>query len=234
MDHTAMLVSRRQEINARDAQEQHIAARLERGEKVVGLKLGGALIPSHSDEKKYQTIFGYLTDVMQQHNELSLSDFIWPRAEGEVVFKLSRDISELILLEDAPKYVEAITVGAEFLDYRSSNPDPFIEEAIADNAGAAGFALGKWSPPELLTSNLIASIHEDGICVTQGPVSSIFGNPWMAIVRASELMVENNQTLAKGSILFSSSATDGIPVQAGKKYVIAIESLGNIEIKASK
>ena len=70
--------------------------------------------------------------------------------------------------------------------------------------------------------------------MTQGPVSSIFGNPWMAIVRASELMVENNQTLAKGSILFSSSATDGIPVQAGKKYVIAIESLGKIEIKASK
>jgi 2-oxopent-4-enoate/cis-2-oxohex-4-enoate hydratase len=53
----------------------------------------------------------------------------------------------------------------------------------------------------------------------------------MAIVRASELMVENNQTLAKGSILFSSSATDGIPVQAGKKYVIAIESLGSIDLE---
>ena len=228
-----MLVSRRQEINVRDAQEQHIAARLERGEKLVGIKLGGALIPSQDNEKKYQTIFGYLTDVMQQRHELRLSDFIWPRAEGEVVFKLSRDISELISVEDAPKYVEAITVGAEFLDYRSANPDPFIDEAIADNAGAAGFALGEWSPPEMLTSNLIASIHEDGNCVTQGPVSSIFGNPWMAIVRASELIVENKLTLTKGSILFSSSATEGIPVQAGKKYVIAIESLGSIELRVS-
>jgi 2-oxopent-4-enoate/cis-2-oxohex-4-enoate hydratase len=170
---------------------------------------------------------------MQQHNELRLSDFIWPRAEGEVVFKLAKDISEIISLEDAPKYVEAITVGAEFLDYRSSNPDPFVEEAIADNAGAAGFALGHWSSPELLNPNLIASIHEDGICVTQGPVNSIFGNPWVAIVRASQLMVENKLTLAKGSILFSSSATDGIPMQAGKKYVIAIESLGSIDLRVS-
>jgi len=233
MDHTVMLVSRRQEINVRDAQEQHLAARLERGEKLVGIKLGGALIPSQDNEKKYQTIFGYLTDVMQQHNELRLSDFIWPRAEGEVVFKLSREISGQVSLDDAPQYVEAITVGAEFLDYRSANPDPFIDEAIADNAGAAGFALGEWSSPELLTSNLIASIHEDGTCVTQGPVSSIFGNPWIAIVRASELMVENKLTLAKGSILFSSSATEGIPVQAGKKYVIAIESLGSIELRVS-
>jgi 2-keto-4-pentenoate hydratase len=46
-------------------------------------------------------------------------------------------------------------------------------------------------------------------------------------------MVENKLTLAKGSILFSSSATDGIPMQAGKKYVIAIESLGSIDLRVS-
>jgi len=233
MVHTAKLVSRRLEINARDAQEQHIAARLARGEKVVGIKLGGALIPSHSDEKKYQTIFGYLTDAMAQHNELRLSEFVWPRAEGEVVFKLAKDVSEVIALSDAPSFVEAITVGAEFLDYRSADPDPLIDEAIADNAGAAGFALGDWVSPDALNSHLIASIHEDGLCVTKAPVSTIFGNPWMAIVKLSELMAANNLTLAKGSILFSSSATDGIAVQAGKKYVIAIESLGSIELKVS-
>jgi len=170
---------------------------------------------------------------MQRTGEVKIADFAWPRVEPEVVFKLAKDIDHQITLDKAPSYIEAITVGAEILDYRSKNPDPFVEEAIADNAGAAGFALGKWSPPELLNSNLIASIHEDGICVTQGPVSSIFGNPWVAIVRASELMVENNQTLAKGSILFSSAATDGIPMQAGKKYVIAIENLGSIEFKAT-
>ena len=232
MVHTAMLVSRRLEINARDAQEQHIAARIALGEKVVGIKLGGALIPSEDGAKNYQTIFGYLTDAMQQHNELGLSDFVWPRAEGEVVFKLAKDVSEVIALADAKSYVEAITVGAEFLDYRSANPDPLIYEAIADNAGAAGFALGEWVSPELLSSELVASIHEDDVCVTKATVSTIFGNPWVAMVKLSELMAANNTTLAKGSILFSSSATDGIVMQSGKKYRIEIESLGKIEIKA--
>ena len=232
MVHTAKLALKPLVINARDAQERHIAARLERGEKLVGIKLGGALIPSDSNEKNYQTIFGYLTDSMQQNHELHLTDFVWPRVEGEVVFKLSKEISHVISLEDVSTYVQAITVGAEFLDYRSAHPDPFIDEAIADNAGAAGFALGDWVNPELLNSDLIATIHEDGHCVAKAPVSTIFGNPWLAVVRASELMVANNLTLAKGSIIFSSSATDGIPVQAGKKYEIAIEALGNIEITA--
>ena len=232
MVHTAKLVSRRLEINARQAQEAHIASRLARGEKLVGIKLGGALIDSATDEKKYQTIFGYLTDAMQQRSELRLSDFVWPRAEGEVVFKLAKDVSEVIALADAKSYVEAITVGAEFLDYRSANPDPLIDEAIADNAGAAGFALGEWVSPELLSSELVASIHEDDVCVTKAPVSTIFGNPWMAIVKLSEIMAANELTLAKGSILFSSSATEGIVLQAGKNYRIEIQLLGSIELKA--
>ena len=168
---------------------------------------------------------------MQQRSELRLSDFVWPRAEGEVVFKLAKDVSEVIAPADAKSYVEAITVGAEFLDYRSANPDPLIDEAIADNAGAAGFALGEWVSPELLSSELVASIHEDDVCVTKAPVSNIFGNPWMAIVKLSEIMAANELTLAKGSILFSSSATEGIVLQAGKNYRIEIESLGQIELK---
>lgn len=169
---------------------------------------------------------------MEQRDQLRLSDFVWPRAEGEVVFKLAKDVTEVIALSDAPSYVEAITVGAEFLDYRSANPDPLIDEAIADNAGAAGFALGDWVSPELLTSDLVASIHEDDVCVTRAPVGTIFGNPWMAIVKLSEIMAANNSTLAKGSILFSGSATDGIVLQVGKKYRIEIESLGRIELQA--
>jgi 2-oxopent-4-enoate/cis-2-oxohex-4-enoate hydratase len=170
---------------------------------------------------------------MRQRSELRLSDFVWPRAEGEVVFKLAKDVSEVIAPADAKSYVEAITVGAEFLDYRSANPDPLIDEAIADNAGAAGFALGQWVRPELLSSELVASIHEDDVCVTKAPVSTIFGNPWMAIVKLSEIMAANKLTLVKGSILFSSSATEGIVLQAGKNYRIEIESLGKIELKVS-
>ncbi|KGA21104.1 hypothetical protein GM51_3910 [freshwater metagenome] len=232
MVHTAMLVSRRLEINARDAQEQHIAARIALGEKVVGIKLGGALIQSEDGAKNYQTIFGYLTDAMQRDSEVKIADFGWPRVEPEVVFKLAQDIDHQITLEKAPSYIEAVTVGAEILDYRSKNPDPFVEEAIADNAGAAGFALATWNDPSVLHQNLKATIHENDALMREAPVSAIFGNPWKAVVALSTIMQENSTLLPAGSILFSSSATEGIVLQAGKNYRIEIQLLGSIELKA--
>jgi len=233
MDHTAMLALKRQEINARDAQEQHIAARLALGEKVVGIKLGGALIPSQSGAKNYQTIFGYLTDAMQRTGEVKIADFGWPRVEPEVVFKLAKDIDQQITLEQAPSYIEAITVGAEILDYRSKNPDPFVEDAIADNAGASGFALGPWCDPAVLHQNLKATIHENTDLKREAPISAIFGNPWKAVVTLSTIMQENSMTLPAGSILFSSSATDGLEMRSGNRYRIEIQLLGSIELKAT-
>ena len=202
------------------------------GEKVVGIKLGGALIPSENGAKNYQTIFGYLTDVMQRTGEVKIADFAWPRVEPEVVFKLSKDIDHQITLEQAPSYIEAITVGAEILDYRSKNPDPFVEEAIADNAGAAGFALGPWCDPAVLSQNLIATIHENDELKREAPVSAIFGNPWKAVVALSTIMQENASTLPAGSILFSSSATDGLEMRSGNAYRVEIQLLGSIELKA--
>jgi 2-keto-4-pentenoate hydratase len=202
------------------------------GEKVVGIKLGGALIPSEDGAKNYQTIFGYLTDAMQRDGEVKIADFGWPRVEPEVVFKLAKDIDHQITLEKAPSYIEAVTVGAEILDYRSKNPDPFVEEAIADNAGAAGFALAAWNDPSVLHQNLKATIHENDALMREAPVSAIFGNPWKAVVALSTIMQENSTLLPAGSILFSSSATEGIVLQAGKYYRIEIQLLGSIELKA--
>ena len=232
MVHTAMRVSRRLEINARDAREQHIAARLALGEKVVGIKLGGALTPSEDGVKNYQTIFGYLTDAMQRDGEVKISDFCWPRVEPEVVFKLSKDIDHQITLEQAPAYIEAVTVGAEILDYRSKNPDPYVEEAIADNAGASGFALGPWADPSVLHQSLKATIHENNELKREAPISAIFGNPWKAVVALSTIMQENGETLPAGSIIFSSSATDGLEMRSGNTYRVEIQLLGSVELKA--
>ena len=54
----------------------------------------------------------------------------------------------------------------------------------------------------------------------------------MAIVKLSEILAANHLTLAKGSILFSSSATDEIVAKSGKEYQIEIQSLGKIRIRA--
>jgi 2-keto-4-pentenoate hydratase len=45
-------------------------------------------------------------------------------------------------------------------------------------------------------------------------------------------MQENSTTLPAGSILFSSSATDGLEMRRGNTYRVEIQLLGSIELKA--
>ena len=106
-----------------------------------------------------------------------------------------------------------------------------MEEAIADNAGAAGFALGPWNDPSVLHQSLKATIHENNELKREAPISAIFGNPWKAVVALSTIMQENSTTLPAGSIIFSSSATDGLEMRGDSTYRVEIERLGRIELK---
>jgi 2-keto-4-pentenoate hydratase len=46
-------------------------------------------------------------------------------------------------------------------------------------------------------------------------------------------MQENSTVLPAGSILFSSSATDGLEMRSGNTYRIEIQLLGSIDLKVS-
>jgi 2-keto-4-pentenoate hydratase len=45
-------------------------------------------------------------------------------------------------------------------------------------------------------------------------------------------MQENSTTLPAGSIIFSSSATDGLEMRSSNTYRIEIQLLGSIELRA--
>ena len=73
--------------------------RLAAGEKLVGIKFGGALIKEESENKRYEGIFGFLTDAMQVKGNLDSKTLIAPVAEAEVVFKLKKNLNSEISLE---------------------------------------------------------------------------------------------------------------------------------------
>jgi 2-oxopent-4-enoate/cis-2-oxohex-4-enoate hydratase len=68
--------------------ENELAYRLEAGETLVGVKVGGALDSPNSAEPTSVMIFGYLTDAMQLTDSIKTANYIYPRAEAEVAFKI--------------------------------------------------------------------------------------------------------------------------------------------------
>lgn len=219
---------------ARDIRENELAYRVAAGETLVGVKIGGALDSTKKDEPTSVMIFGYLTDAMQLTDSIKTANFIYPRAEAEVVFKISKEISSEIHPSEVLDYVSHVAAGMEIFDYRYGQAQIYAEDAIADNAGAAAFAFSHWVPAhEENLENLTAQVFVNEIEVETAPLTAIRGNPWLAIVLLSKLLAENGVKLPAGSIVFSGSATKGVHLAAGNTYTVEIKGLGKVEIKAS-
>ena len=203
--------------------ENRIAA----GEKLVGVKYGVGLLNTKSEEKSYQGIFGFLTDAMQVHDSLDLNQFIKPGAEAEIAFKLSKDLSEEIAVEDVRGYVSDVAAGIEVYDSRYSE-QAFMSDAVADNASSGAFAIGEWVEAKNVDfSNSTISIYEQGELKESVPASKIGGNPWSAVSRISTLIAAAGVILPAGSIIFSGSATSGLAMSPGE-YRVDIEGVGSV------
>ena len=213
--------------------ENELAYRLEAGESLVGVKVGGALDSPNSAEPTSVMIFGYLTDAMQLTDSIKTANYIYPRAEAEVVFKISKEISTEIHPSEILDYVSHVAAGIEIFDYRYGQAQIYANDAIADNAGAAAFVYSHWVPAhEANLENLTAQVFENDSEVETAPLTAIRGNPWLALVLLSKVLVESGVKLPAGSIVFSGSATKGLHLAAGNNYAVDIKGLGRVELKA--
>jgi 2-keto-4-pentenoate hydratase len=218
---------------AQAIRENELAYRLEAGETVLGVKVGGALDSPNSAEPTSVMIFGYLTDAMQLTDSIKTANYIYPRAEAEVAFKISKEISTEIHPSEVLDYVSHVATGIEIFDYRYGQAQIYANDAVADNAGAAAFVHSHWVPAhEANLENLIAQVFENETEVETAPLTAIRGNPWLALVLLSKVLVENGVKLPAGSIVLSGSATKGLHLAAGNNYAVDIKGLGRVEIKA--
>ena len=211
--------------------EKLVSARTEKQEAIVGLKVGGAV-----ESKENQTgvmIYGFLTDAMDASENFDTQLFIYPRAEAEVVFKLSQDISAPITIDQVLDFVDQVTVGMEIFDYRYGQAQIYSNDAVADNAGAAAFARGEWVTA---TQDIFENLHTELKCndeaIESAPLSAIRGNPWEALVLLSALAAKQGLILKKDWIIFSGSATKGVLMTSGSSFSVETPGLGIVTVHA--
>ena len=207
-------------LRAREIRENEREFRQEAGEELVGVKYGGT--------------FGYLTNVMECKGSLSVSDYIYPYAEAEVVFKLKKEINSPIELHEVLDYVSHVSAGMEIYDSRFGDVEASFNDSVADNASAAAFSYSVWIPATAdILDGLEAQVFVNDDLVEKTPLTSIRGNPWMAVIALSTELAAIGTRLPAGSIIFSGSATQEILMRTGNTYKVEIKGLGTVVVTAS-
>jgi len=211
-------------------QAASIARREQRGERVIGIKMGFTSLAKMRQMGVSDTIWGRLTDAMlvEDGGTLSLSRFVHPRVEPEVALLLGRALDGPVTLAQAFDAVEAVAPALEIIDSRYSDFRFSLTDVVADNSSASAFALGPWQRPDFPIENLGMLMTVNGRPVAFGSTASILGNPLRSLVAAVRLTSRAGLRLEKGWVVLAGGATAAEKLVADSHVVLETEKLGRV------
>lgn len=215
---------------AYEVQQQSIARRLDRGERLVGVKMGLTSRAKMAQVGVDQVIWGRLTDAMvvTEGEPLSIGRFVHPRVEPEVAFFLGAPLAGNVTIAEAMAAVEGVAPAAEIIDSRYENFQFALADVVADNSSSSGFVVGPWASPELDVSNLAMVLNVNGRAAQIGSSAAILGNPLRSLVEAARAAASAGMTLEPGWIVLAGGATAAEPLAVGSTYRVDVESLGSV------
>ncbi len=226
-------LSHQQAFSEQEAYSIQIASmqrRYERGEKLIGLKMGFTSKAKMEQMGVHDMIWGRLTDRMflKDGDTFVMSRGIHPRAEPELCFLVGKKIDRELSLSEIGDYIEGVAAAVEIIDSRYQNFKFSLEDVIADNCSSAGFAVGEWHDHNFPLNNLDMAMEIDGEVVQSGSSAAILGNPWESIVAATRLAHQYGQEIPAGAYLMAGAATPAVYLKAGQTIEVKVERLGTV------
>jgi len=211
-------------------QKASIDRRFERGEELIGWKLGFTSKAKMEQMGVHDMIWGKLTNTMLLENggAMNKDRYIHPRAEPEICFLIGKTIDKPIHPQEVPDYLESVAAAIEIIDSRYEKFKFSLEDVIADNCSSAGVIVGEWFPPSTPVNHLKITLKVDGAVVHEGSSDAILGDPIESLIAAARLAYEYGEVIPAGSIILAGAATPAVYVQKGQIIKAEVEGLGNL------
>jgi 2-oxo-3-hexenedioate decarboxylase len=219
--------------DAYDIQKRSIQRRLNRSEYITGYKLGFTSKAKMEQMGVHSVIWGRLTNSMelQDGQEMDLSNFIHPRVEPEIAFRISKEISSVLSLDNVKDYVDQVAGALEIIDSRYENFKFSLEDVIADNCSSSAYKIGKWHSKEYRVTDLSIKVTINNELVADGNSNAILGNPWESLVEISKMTEKYGFTIKPGEIVLAGAATPAKYLKTTDEVVGDFDVLGSLSLK---
>lgn len=230
------------DLNLTDAykiQDEGITYRINRGEKVIGLKMGLTSQAKREQMGLDTPIYGVLTDRMKipDGGKFRMQGSIHPKIEPEIAFKMVRDLKGKVSLEEALAACSGVCPAMEILDSRFLNFKYFsLPDVVADNSSSSMFVLGSAFQEigNLDLPNLEMVMEVNGVPVQTAMSSAISGNPAQSLVQLCEILDSRGLFLKAGSIVMAGAATQAVQLKVGDQIRLTVKGLGAVSISTAE
>lgn len=219
-------------------QDAALKLRLDRGEQVVGVKLGLTSITKQRQMNVNEPLTAWLTDAMAlipgapvPHDRL-----IHPRAEPEIVFVMGERLEGPgVDAETALAAVAKVTCGIEIIDSRYRDFRFRLPDVIADNASAAFFTTGPTHTDPLDVDLAIekCEVTVDGKVVAVGCGADVQGHPAKALALAANALAARGHVIEAGWTVLTGGITDAVALEANSRFEVRFDHLGTLALNSA-
>jgi 2-oxopent-4-enoate/cis-2-oxohex-4-enoate hydratase len=223
--------------NAYHASLRMLERRLSEGEILVGKKIGVTSQPVQDMLGVHQPDFGFLTNVMQVANgstvSLSGAGLIQPKAEGEIAFRLKKDLrGPGITAADVLDATDYVAACFEIVDSRIADWKIKIEDTVADNASCGVFVIGddQIDPRSLDLAAVKMNVQRNGELVASGLGSAVQGHPAAAVAWLANTLGQFDIPFLAGELILSGSLAPLLPIVSGDRYTMTLDGIGHAAI----
>lgn len=216
-------------------QDLTLQRRLDRGEKLIGIKLG---LTSRAKQQRMgvETPFvAWLTDAMilPAGDPVPQDKLIHPRIEPELVFVMGQRLEGPgVTAAQAMAAVDQVLGGAEVIDSRYTDFKFAAGDVIADNASSGAFVTGPVSlpPSELDLSTEAVLVEVDGQVVDSATGAAVQGHPGEALALAANDLAKRGHAIEAGWIVLTGGMTDAYFSTPGTSISCHFTNLGSVRI----
>jgi 2-keto-4-pentenoate hydratase len=213
-----------------------VQARLARGARVVGRKIGATSEAVQRQLGVDQPDFGYLLSDMDVSGAapVPMRSLLQPRVEAEVAFVLARDLDAADLTAAAVRDAVDVALPAlEIVDSRIAGWDIGFTDTVADNASSGLFVVGRDGRrlDDLEPREVTMSLTVNGEVRSAGTGAACLGDPlealrWLA-VQARDL----GDPLRAGHLVLSGALGPFVPFGPGDRVTATISGFAPLDVE---
>jgi len=222
-------------------QAEWLRLKQERGERLVGHKIG---LTSKAMQKSMNIDTpdsGFLTDrmVFEPESTLDAGAFCDPKLEIELAFVLASDLEgRQLSVDDVLDATDHVIPAVELIAARSHRRDPdsgrtrTVVDTIADNAADAGIICGgEPTAPRQVDLRWVGALgYRNGQLEETGLAAGVLDHPANGIVWLARRYADQGLALKAGQIVLAGSFTRPIDVRPGDQFSFDYGALGQFSL----
>lgn len=207
--------------------------KLERGNKLVGMKMGLTSWAKMNQMGVTKPCYGFLLDYFSYGDGAAVpfDDFIHPKVEAEVAFVTNKDLrGRDITVEEVLDATELVVPAVEIIDSRYKDFKFDLTSVMADNSSSRGFVIGSHAagPRDFDWSTLGVVMERNGKVVELGAGAAVLDNPAASVAMLADMLADVDEYIPAGTFVLTGGITAAVLVERGDSFNIRYQGLGAV------